>query len=345
MDCEDEMKNRIDWIDALRGIGIVLVVFGHVWRGVDNAGLIHSPMLFATIDQVVYLFHMPLFFFLSGLLFEAAVNRHGIKNSFIRRIESLLYPLLLWSYVTAAMLYATGSVTNRSQISLYDALSYPWPPKDIFWFLAALFITQTLASFAAPTHSAKIYFACFIALSIPNLVLDFSQQDIWIRKTVECAPLLFLGMACSRWRFDNRILAGLSLSVFLAAEIIQFFRTSTEGGIHYILSCIAALSFAYAVAWCLQISSASPRAPLAALGRASMAIYLTHVFALAAIRIVLLKLGVHSLPLQVGLGVSVAVLAPYVLYVLSEHFRLLRLLGFGRDRPKTTATQAVSAQS
>lgn len=338
------MNNRIDWIDALRGTGIVLVVFGHVWRGVDGAGLINSPVESATVDQIVYLFHMPLFFFLSGLLFEGTVERHGIKTSFIRRIETLLYPLLLWSYITAAMLYATGSVTNRSQISLYDALAYPWPPKDIFWFLAALFIAQTLAAFAAPARSARIYFACFVALSIPNLLLDFSQYDIWIRKTVENAPLLFLGMACSRWRFGSRALAGMALAAFLAAEIIQFLRGSTEGGIHYILSCIAALSFAYAAAWCLQISGAGLRSSFAALGKASMVIYLTHVFVLAAVRIVLLKLGVHSLPLHVGLGVSAAVLAPYLFYVLCEHFRLLRLLGFGRDRPKVAA-QAVGAQS
>jgi hypothetical protein len=76
-----------------------------------------------------------------------------------------------------------------------------------------------------------------------------------------------------------------------------------------------------------------------------MAIYLTHVFALAAVRIALMKFGVRSLPVHVGLGVSVAVLAPYMFYRLGDRFRLLRLLGFGRDRPKTTTVQAVSART
>jgi hypothetical protein len=242
------------------------------------------------------------------------------------------------------MLYAAGSVTNRSQITIYDALTYPWPPNDIFWFLAALFIAQTLGSLVTATRSTKVYFVCFVVLSIPNLLMDFSQYDIWIRKTIENAPLLFLGMACSRSRFGHGGIAGFAAAAFLAAEIIQFFWTSTEGGIHYILSCIAALSFAYAASWCFTIAAPRLRSAFAALGKASMAIYLTHVFALAAVRIVLLKLGIRSVPLHVVLGVSVSVLAPYLLYVLCAHFRLLRLLGFGRDRAKITR-QAVSTPS
>jgi peptidoglycan/LPS O-acetylase OafA/YrhL len=92
------------------------------------------------------------------------------------------------------------------------------------------------------------------------------------------------------------------------------------------------------------MSGAGLRSPFAALGKASMAIYLTHVFALAAVRIVLLKFGVRSLAAHVGLEVSAGVLAPCLLYVLCEHLRLLRLLGFGRDRPKIVA-HTVSARS
>jgi hypothetical protein len=242
------------------------------------------------------------------------------------------------------MLYAAGTVTNRNQISLYEALTYPWPPNDIFWFLAALFMAQTLASVVAPAHSTKLYFICFVVLSIPNLLFDFSQDDIWIRKTIENAPLLFLGMACSRWRFGHGGVAGLALAAFLAAQIMQFLWSATEGGLHYILSCIAALSFAYAASWCFQASEVGMRGGFAALGKASMAIYLTHVLALAAVRIVLVKLGMRSLPVHVVLGVSIAVLAPYLFYIVSERLKLLRLLGFGRDRPKT-ATQAARARS
>lgn len=44
---------RLDWVDALKGIGIIAVVAGHVWtRG--------------WMRDAIYSFHMPLFFILSG---------------------------------------------------------------------------------------------------------------------------------------------------------------------------------------------------------------------------------------------------------------------------------------
>lgn len=48
-------KDRISWIESLKGIGIILVVLGHTfWGG----------------TKVIYAFHMPLFFFVSGMLFK-----------------------------------------------------------------------------------------------------------------------------------------------------------------------------------------------------------------------------------------------------------------------------------
>ena len=46
-------QSRADWIDVLKGIGIILVVIGHV----NTKGF---------LVQWLYTFHMPLFFALSG---------------------------------------------------------------------------------------------------------------------------------------------------------------------------------------------------------------------------------------------------------------------------------------
>jgi uncharacterized membrane protein YcfT len=66
----DELRpERIAWIDVARGIGILLVVLGHLESGLSN--------------RVIYAFHIP-FFFLSGYVhktqaimqayFESAVS-------------------------------------------------------------------------------------------------------------------------------------------------------------------------------------------------------------------------------------------------------------------------------
>jgi len=57
------------WVEYAKAIGIVLVVYGHSARGAQAAGLFANEHLFAVVDSIIYSFHMPLFFFLSGLFF------------------------------------------------------------------------------------------------------------------------------------------------------------------------------------------------------------------------------------------------------------------------------------
>lgn len=53
------MNKRLDWVDAAKGIGILLVVMAHV----------PIPDSF---KQFIYSFHMPLFFLLSGMMFRSS---------------------------------------------------------------------------------------------------------------------------------------------------------------------------------------------------------------------------------------------------------------------------------
>ena len=62
------MQSRILWLDAARGIGISLVVFGHALRGINGSQAIPGASELMPLDQVIYAFHMPLFFMLAGLL-------------------------------------------------------------------------------------------------------------------------------------------------------------------------------------------------------------------------------------------------------------------------------------
>lgn len=58
------MNERNQWVDLCKGIGIILVVYGHVARGVFNAGIPLDEASYKLVDSIIYSFHMPLFFFL-----------------------------------------------------------------------------------------------------------------------------------------------------------------------------------------------------------------------------------------------------------------------------------------
>ncbi len=131
------MAKRIEYIDIARGIGILLVVLGH-----NDFGYI-SPFGY----QVIYSFHMPLFFFLSGFFLNPSIP---FFEFFKKRFNSLLKPYLF----TLFMIYFTSisfekmsfqTAITRIVKSLYGTGRYiDWVQ---LWFLPHLFVVSLYAFF------------------------------------------------------------------------------------------------------------------------------------------------------------------------------------------------------
>ena len=64
-----ESRARLPWLDVLKGIGIILVVVGHVYSN-------------KTIFNWLYSFHMPLFFFAAGWVYREKSVLYDIKHRF-----------------------------------------------------------------------------------------------------------------------------------------------------------------------------------------------------------------------------------------------------------------------
>ena len=58
------MEKRIHWIDVLKGIGIILVVLQHC------IGLSDNKSVSSFVSVWILFFHMPLFFYVSGLVYK-----------------------------------------------------------------------------------------------------------------------------------------------------------------------------------------------------------------------------------------------------------------------------------
>lgn len=111
---------RLAWIDAAKGLGILLVVAGHV----DPAG---------ALGRAVYAFHMPLFFVLAG----AAFSPRPFRETLVRRARALLVPYVAFLALAAAAFPADW----RSLVYGGAALSGPFA---VFWFPTALFLSVLL---------------------------------------------------------------------------------------------------------------------------------------------------------------------------------------------------------
>ncbi|MDB5525910.1 MAG: acyltransferase [Rhizobium sp.] len=329
---------RSAWLDVARGGGIILVVFGHIWRGLHSGNLVGDGQIFETIDKAIYLFHMPLFFFRSGMVFQSSIERKGIRGSFMARFETLLYPLVLWSYVTAFFLLIAGSMTNRPPMPLGELLVYPFPPRDIFWFIWALFFIQTIASLVASVRTDLLIFysiCCVVLVAVTTL----APLDGLLQPAVWNLPYFLGGLLVSRFqglrapsaKSSKAAIPAVVVAVIAAEVWIYIYPSTFRDFSGFIASGIATAGVCYVTA---QLTPRLPKrlsAGLEFLGRISMAIFLMHVFFFAAVRIVLVKVGVQSIFIHVSAGLLAGLFGPIVFYLIARRLRLLRILALGRD--------------
>ena len=154
------MSPRLQWVDCGKGIGIVLVVFGHVLAGTHGAGIL-GDALFSYTYSFVYGFHMPLFFFLSGLFVERSLAR-GTGPYFRSKLWSVVYPYVLWSLAIGTVNIALAGQTNTAP-DLARLLAIWHQPVKGFWFLYALFGCFALY-WALSRLPARAHFAVALAI-------------------------------------------------------------------------------------------------------------------------------------------------------------------------------------
>lgn len=102
----DKAKIYFHNIDALKGLAILLMVMAHVlaWsyrepNFLNNSlcELEQNQFCAAFMFRLIYSFHMPLLFFVSGFLFYKAIdyNRVTVVKIFTKRIQRILIPYLI----------------------------------------------------------------------------------------------------------------------------------------------------------------------------------------------------------------------------------------------------------
>ncbi|MDD3317209.1 MAG: acyltransferase family protein [Methanosarcina sp.] len=136
---------RIHWIDALKGMGIMLVVFAH-----------HSLPI--ALDTYIFSFHMPLFFFISGFLFDFGKYMESASIFIKSRFRSLIVPYFGFALLTCLFYFLldTAFQPGVTNIKFFEAdalygicsILYALGPLIFYnpplWFLTCLFVIELL---------------------------------------------------------------------------------------------------------------------------------------------------------------------------------------------------------
>ena len=137
-------QTRIQWIDTAKLIGIYLVILGHI------------SMSYKEITNVIYSFHMPLFFFLSGL----TAKRESVPTTFKKCVKSLLIPYVCLYLLNYLYFVVNGYLRHPEKIEevgllkpilgMIVGVGYETEISTNIcvplWFLAGLFCCKMLFS-------------------------------------------------------------------------------------------------------------------------------------------------------------------------------------------------------
>ena len=190
---------RLEYIDQLKGIAMLLVVTGHIivfcGLGYENTFIRHITMM-----------NMPLFYFLNGLVLKDAqgINK-GTAKFLFSKAQQLLIPFFVWG----------GLITLYRNATYFEFLQNYW--KFGYWYFIVLFeflIIHVVLNLINQLINKKsqwwldfCIFLCiwtgfrFIGKFIPegvNIIIDYWQFSAYL-------PFFYLGTFFRRYKIIDKM--------------------------------------------------------------------------------------------------------------------------------------------
>lgn len=205
-------------IDRWKGILIFLVVLGHAVGMASHYAIGFEKSLLEFIYKVIYLFHMPAFFFVAGVV------QNNKTLDLPKKFRRLMYPYFIWGcasilpfmIVSLAPSVVTGSASDsyytssifanklwQPFVSLLHAGGWPsgngFRCNSVLWFLPCMFVTS-------------------IAYNRISRMLDFSKRKNLLSMIVIGVCIILGGYLRFRWRYT--LPWGLSIMPYYLAFML-----------------------------------------------------------------------------------------------------------------------------
>ena len=305
-------STRLGFVDVLKGLVMVLVVICHESLGVQKAG-VHLPASFDPFINYCYTFFMPLMFFLSGL-FEERLLKKGKAEFFLGRARTLVYPFVMWSFITGAMMLSLRQLVNHS-ISKNPLMWFSLHPIGALWFFEALIICHvvygTLRYLKIDKRIVAIIFA--ICSVVGALLYDGNIGT----QTLFVMGFFALGACFSKEVFElPNVKPQIIISLAVISEILHVLLMQLPNSPHKMIGMAVFGCGAYL---CIgaAVGNASSLSTMRSIGVASLAIYVMHTIVGACVRIVLQKvLGIEAaVPLVIS-TIFFGLCIPWALFAL-----------------------------
>ena len=214
----ESREQRAEWIDVVRGLGMLCVILGHI----------SSPL-----KPYIYSFHMPYFFILSGFLFKP-----GIKDYTTKLFKRLIIPYFILCLINLII----QSIIQFQSLGIYSISNYlfgiVWsygttkymPNCSPLWFLTCLFISLVLFNYIySKLYGIKyfivIWFLFFAGIYLGNLLNYFVLPLPWnVDIALVALSFIALGREIRKKNIIQTICSSRLLGAFIAILIIIWYQ-------------------------------------------------------------------------------------------------------------------------
>lgn len=178
-----EQKQRIEWIDIAKGIGIIAVLIGHT-----NSGI---------LQYEIYSFHIPLFIFLSGMLFSGGTKT--AKDFFVSRIKRIAVPYYFWALIFFSISVIVPLIMTRTVQIDSSCIKYIYMGrKTALWFLGLTFCLNAVFFALSKAFKSKLLpvgIVCAVLCVGAMVYYRFGGGELWFNFDAACAsiPFFFVG--------------------------------------------------------------------------------------------------------------------------------------------------------
>ncbi|KAA2242451.1 acyltransferase [Chitinophaga agrisoli] len=313
------VSRRYAWVDYAKGIAIIFVVYRHVLYGLLYSGVTANPVMMDA-NEILYGFRMPLFFFLSGLFFASSLQKRGPADFLVTKINTLLYPYLLWCFIQLTLQILFSDYTNfkRGVNNYIDILIHPRGMLQQ-WYLFALFNVTALYLFTHVVLKLKAPVQILLGLAFLGLIRfagDISTiSDVMMFYIFFClghitAPLFF------QEKIQRQLTSGWKALALLPVFIVaQYYTLKHPEENLYLFSALAMFGALLVIMVSFLLAKYQRMVFLQTLGHYSLYIYLLHLGIIFLLRTLFLRTGlVISMPVMTVLLMSLGILFSIILY-------------------------------
>lgn len=296
---QTKLGTRIEWLAVLQGFSMLLVVLGHVT--LTNTFQDPQTPLTATIERVVYTFHMPLFIFISGWLFNLTCIKRDtpFRTVISKKVKRLGVPFLFFTIVTIGIKLILPSLMKRPVdtteiINTFIFLSSN--PLGEMWFIIVLLgLMSFYPTYRWLLNNGIIIWGLSISIVIAALFpagIDYYQ----LTRIARMCPYFIAGIMCCHYNLIEKYSSKwyvciISFLLFITLNTFEYKNGGIIGNLSALLSAFTGIILSVSI--CSILAGLRPNL-FSSFSRYTFQIFLLGIFFQMGIRVMYAKIPFHN---------------------------------------------------